>query len=109
VDDSAAARFAVLVEELRGEPGVTPPEPGARAFGGDALKVDGRIFAMLVRGELVVKLPAPRVAAEVAAGRGRAFEGSRGRPMKEWLVVADADVATWSSIVRAALAFVGGR
>src|SRR6266542_413787 len=85
---SHETRFATLVEELSREAGVTPPsdEPGAEGkFGSAALKVDGKIFAMLVRGELVVKLPRRRVDALVASGDGRPFDTGRGRIMKEGL------------------------
>jgi hypothetical protein len=102
-------RFAALVDELVGEPGVTPPDGGGKGggkFGSSALKVGGSIFAMLVGGELVVKLPAPRVAALVADGTGGPFASGAGRPMKEWVVVSPG--ADWSALAREALGFVGG-
>ena len=52
-------RFAALIDELPGIPGVTPPRGG---FGRGALRVENKIFAMLVRGHLVLKLPRRRVA-----------------------------------------------
>ncbi len=100
----ARQRFAALVDELVGEPGVTPPT-GGRQFGSDALKVGGSIFAMVYRGDLVVKLPAARVAELIAAGAGGPFDTGRGRPMRQWLAVSpDAD---WPALAREALAFVG--
>ncbi len=99
-------RFAALVAELSGEPGVQPPT-GGRRFGADALKVGGSIFAMLSHGDLVVKLPAPRVAELIADGAGGPFSAGAERPMREWLTVAaDAD---WEGLAREALAFVGAR
>jgi hypothetical protein len=59
----AEERFDALVQALLGYEGVTPPSASGREFGSNALKVDNKIFAMLVRGTLVVKLPARRVAA----------------------------------------------
>jgi hypothetical protein len=51
------------------------------------LKVNGKIFAMLVRGQLVIKLPRQRVNELVQAGKGEHFDPRRdGRLMKEWLV-----------------------
>jgi TfoX/Sxy family transcriptional regulator of competence genes len=72
------------------------------------LRVGGKIFAMLVRGDLVVKLPRERVDALVAAGRGQAFDPRRdGRLMKEWLVF-QGDDPSWVDLAREAHAFVGG-
>ena len=72
------------------------------------LKVGGKIFAMLVRGQLVVKLPPDRVAALVDAGLGEQFDPRRdGRLMKEWLVIAG-DEPPWVDVAREAHDFVGG-
>src|SRR4051794_19523089 len=77
-----AERFAVLVEEFVGRPGVTPPGGERRRFGSDALRAGASIFAMLTRGELVLKLPRGRVAELVASGQGRPFDGGKGTPME---------------------------
>ena len=72
------------------------------------LKVGGKIFAMLVRGDLVVKLPRERVSALVEAGVGRQFDPRRdGRLMKEWVVLAGDD-PPWVEVAREACDFVGG-
>lgn len=99
-------RFAALVDELAGEPGVQPPQSGkGRLFGAAALKVNGSIFAMLTHGSLVVKLPAARVAELIAADSGTPFDAGKGRPMRNWLTVADDE--DWSALAREALAYVG--
>ena len=54
-----------------------------RAFGATSLKTDGRIFAMLVKGRLVVKLPAARVTQLVDDGAGERFDPGHGRAQKE--------------------------
>lgn len=69
------------------------------------LKVDGKIFAMLPRGEFVVKLPRPRVDALVAGGRGHHFDPGHGRLMKEWVVVTDPK-ADWTALAKEAYVFV---
>jgi hypothetical protein len=97
-------RYAALVRELSGLPGVTPPAPGG-AFGSAAMKVNGRIFAMLVGGSLVLKLPKSRVDGLIAAGGGGPFDAGKGRAMREWVTVAPS--ADWSGLAREALAFVG--
>jgi hypothetical protein len=99
-------RYADLVDELAGVAGVTPPE-GGRGFGRSALKFRGRIFAMLVRGKLVVKLPAPRVDALVGAGEGARFDANKGTPMKEWLSLGPDSGLDWLALAREALAFAG--
>ena len=90
--DSVANRFL-------GEPGVSE----GQMFGMPVLKVGGKVFAGLWEAQLVVKLPAERVQALIASGRGSAFAPMAGRTMKEWLLVgADEELAA------EALAFVSG-
>ncbi len=100
-------RFAAVVRALADRPGVEVPEPGGRRFGSDALKVNGSIFAMVTGGSLVVKLPRHRVEALITEGTGAPFGAGKGRPMKEWVRVATDDHATWLSLAREALDFVG--
>jgi hypothetical protein len=100
-------RFEQLVDDFLGLDGVTPPTPG-RGFGSSALRHHGKIFAMHVRGELVVKLPKARVDALVADGEGVRFDANKGKPMKEWLRLAPASTMEWSALAREALDFVRG-
>jgi hypothetical protein len=103
----AGSRFAALVDALAGEEGLTlPGQSGGRGFGADALKVDGSIFAMVVKGDLVLKLPARRVEALVGSGEGSPFDNGKGRPMREWVVVTDP--AADLTLAREALEFVRG-
>ena len=101
----AQHRFEQVVDALVGEPGVTPP-PGGGGFGRAALRVDGRIFAMLVRGTFVAKLPRERVDALVAGGSGVRFDANKGTPMKEWFSADPAAPLDWSALAREALIFV---
>jgi len=102
----AEERFADVVEALLDQPGVTPPSNSGREFGSNALKVKGKIFAMLVRGSLVVKLPAARVAALIDSGQGGPFDAGKGKPLKEWLAVPPDASLDWLSLAREALLFV---
>jgi hypothetical protein len=102
----AQERFAALVQDFTGRPGVQPPEGGG-GFGSNALKVGGSIFAMLPATQLVVKLPRERVAALISSGAGEPFDGGKGRPMKQWLTVVDADA--WVRLAEEALQFVAAR
>ena len=98
-------RFAALVDELGRLPGVTPPDEG-RGFGAGALRYRTKIFAMLVRGRLVVRLPRARVDSLVAAGEGDRFDANKGTPMKEWFSLAPASNLAWAQLARDGLAFV---
>jgi hypothetical protein len=82
---------------------------GGQGIGSRALKLDGKIFAILnSAGSFVVKLPRERVATLVAAGRGWYFDPVHGRPMKEWLVV-DGRPASWLSLAREAYAYASAK
>ena len=103
----AEQRLATLVEEFAGHPDVeVPASSSRRRFGSDALKVNGSIFAMVVGGRLVVKLPRDRVDALIEGGTGTSFEARPGGPMKEWVTVAVDDERTWVTLAQEALVFV---
>lgn len=74
-------------------------------FGSMGLKVGGKVFAMLVKGRLVVKLPKERVEALVASGGGEYFDPGHGRIMKEWVAVEPGN-GDWQSLAREAKHFV---
>ncbi len=81
---------------------------GGTGFGtNEGLRVSGKIFAMLVRGELVVKLPRDRVDELVEAGAARRFDAGKGRPMKEWASVPASASRRWKGLVEEARTFVG--
>jgi hypothetical protein len=101
-------RFDDLVGELVGLPDVTPPGQGT-GFGAAALRVGGKIFAMLAHERLVVKLPAARVDEWVGAGEGVRFDANKGVPMKQWLSLDPESRLSWPELSREALAFVAAR
>ncbi len=102
-------RFAALVDVFVGADGMTVPQQSAsRGFGSSALKVNGSIFAMLTREQLVLKLPRDRVSALIRDGVGAPFDAGKGTPMKEWLTVVGNGEDTWQALAREALDFVGG-
>lgn len=104
---SVEERYARLAEAFLKGPNVTQGD-GGKGFGSYALKVEGRIFAMLSsRLEFVVKLPRTRVDELVESGEGHPFDSGKGRPMKEWLVVPPTSSLDWSAVAEEALAFVG--
>ena len=101
---AAEGLFEDLVDGLVGCPGVTPPRGGS-GFGRSALRWEKKIFAMLVRGRLVLKLPAPRVDALVAAGDGVRFDANKGTPMREWFSLDPESGLAWLPLAREALDF----
>ena len=102
--DPVLARYLDLVDDLMGIDGVTPP-PGGSGFGRGSLKYQGKIFAMLVRGSLVVKLPAERVTALIKGGDGVAFDANKGTAMREWFSLAPDSRLGWESLATEALDF----
>jgi YjbR protein len=95
--------FEAILARFAGEPDV---EQGT-GWRSPGLRVRKKIFAMLVDGEFVVKLPADRCADLVAAGHGHPFT-SGGRRMREWVAVSDEHAADWMRLAEDAYAFVGG-
>jgi hypothetical protein len=97
-------RYEDLVDEFVGEDEVLPPRGGS-GFGRDALRYQRKIFAMFVRGRLVVKLPRQRVDELVAGGHGVRFDANKGTPMKEWFSLDPDSGLAWAPLAREALDF----
>lgn len=94
-------RFAPIVEAFARDRAVTT----GGMFGNVSLKVNGKVFAMVVKGMLVTKLPRARVDALVAAGEGVYFDPGHGRLMKEWIAVPPGD-ALWRALAEESHRFV---
>ena len=105
--------FATVVEELLNNPDVTPPADetqSKKSFGSSGLKIHNKIFAMLVRGKLVVKLSKARVDALVTSGDGERYDPRHdGRLMKEWIMVEPTSEVEWLPLAREAMEFVGSK
>jgi hypothetical protein len=71
----------------------------------NTFSANGKIFAMLVRGALVVKLPKERVDELVEAGHGTRFDPGHGRLMREWIAV-EADALPWVALAKEGHQFV---
>jgi hypothetical protein len=98
-------QFEELSARFRDDPSIT----SGTGFGSSpGLRVGGKIFAMLVRRELVLKLPKARVDELVSAGKAVRFDPGHGRVMNEWVTVRDPN-ADWPSLAADALAFVDRR
>jgi hypothetical protein len=92
--------FDEIANDLLGEPGV---DEGTGFGTNPGLRVGGRIFAMEVRGKLVVKLPAERCEQLVAEGAEPFVVGRR--QMREWVAI-EPGADDWRALAREALAFV---
>lgn len=102
------SRFAALAASLAGEPGVDVGQGAKKGFGSSALKVNGKIFAMVsAADEFVVKLPRARVEELEASGVGKKFDPGHGRLMKEWLALSAKSSGQWDRLAREALLYVG--
>lgn len=98
----APDRFAAVVRAFARKRHVTT----GRMFGSAGLKTDGKTFAMLVKGRLVVKLPRERVEELVGVGSGKPFDPGHGRLMREWVAVDPGSTEDWLELAREAEAFV---
>ena len=89
--EKAEALFQSIAKKYGGSSDVPP----RRGFGSDALKVNGKIFAALSYGRLLLKLPRERVDALVTAKLAERFSTGAGRPKKEWCTIAPSTTADW--------------
>jgi hypothetical protein len=96
-------RLEAIAKIYRGKPGITV----GKLFASYGLKVDGKIFVMVVKGKLVLKLPKSRVDELVASKAGKHFEPGPGRVMKEWIAMTANDVDP-VTLAREAYEFVRG-
>jgi hypothetical protein len=109
---AAATRWEALVVAMLADGRATYGDQKSgpqRAFGSTSLKTDGKIFAMLVKDRLVVKLSAGRVTELVDAGAGERFDPGHGRIQKEWLSVFSDDSDEWRALASESEAFVAKR
>lgn len=99
-----AGAYAAVVKAFENDPRVTLPGTG-KGFGSNALKVGGKIFAMLSsKSGFVVKLSEARAAELVTSSVGEYFDPGRGKLMKSWVVVT-AGERWWIPLAKEARAF----
>jgi len=97
--------FSRVLASLDSDPGGSR----GRMFGSEGLMVGKSVFAMEVKGKLVVKLSAERATELRDAGLAEAFDPGHGRPMKQWVAVDPGSKIDWLILSREALAFVAER
>jgi len=82
-------------------------EPG-RMLHAPGLKTEGRFYAFATRDEVIVKLPAARVAALITGGFGQPCDPGGGRPMRQWVCLQPADEPACTAYLLEARAFLAG-
>ena len=75
-------------------------------FGASGLSVGRKTFAMLHRGELVVKLDPARCKGLVDGGIATFFDPGHGRLMKAWVSIDTRQAKLWTSLADEARAYV---
>jgi hypothetical protein len=78
-----------------------------RAFNSPGLRYKDKVFAMLVRDELVVKLTEGRCAALAADGGAAPFRIGN-RSLREWVVIGPGREFEWDALADEALAYARG-
>ena len=54
---------------------------------GESLKISKNMFAMLSKGNYVVKLPKERVEELISSGDGLPYDTGNGKIMREWVII----------------------
>jgi len=95
--------YSKLVEILLSHPEVSQSK---KSGFGSGLRVNGKIFAMLSKGKLVVRLPDQRMNEIIASGNGEPYTQGQNRPTKEWLIVESTSEDDWIPLAMEAMEFV---
>jgi hypothetical protein len=100
--------FVSVVQAFAADKQVILPRDGKR-FGSRALRVNGKIFAMMsASGQFVVKLPETRVKTLISSSDGAPFDPGHRRRMREWVCI-KAPQESWVEYAREAYKFVSER
>jgi hypothetical protein len=94
--------YKTLVETLTEYPEVTQSQ---KSGFGSGLRKDGKVFAMLVKGKLCVKLPEQLVEEVLVKGEGELYM-SGGRPTKDWVLIDSDDEERWLALANSAMDYV---
>lgn len=85
-----------------------PGDERGRMLHAPGLKTAGRFYAFASAHDIVVKLPAVRVAELIASGAGRPCDPRGGRPMRQWVRLPATDEDAAEAHLSEAREFVAG-
>jgi hypothetical protein len=103
--NAAEGLYALLAERYAGKPAAGH----SRGFGSNALKVNGKIFASLTKGRLLLKLPEARVDSLIKSKKGLRFSTGVGRVKKEWVTIGPTTEKEWLAFADEARTFVSAQ
>jgi hypothetical protein len=72
------------------------------------MKLGKKMFAMLYKGDLLLKLAPDRVAELVASGEGQAFDPGTGAPMADRVLIPTAHQDLWISLSEESRRYASG-
>ena len=100
---NADTPWASIVQKMLKHLGVTH----AKMFGVSGIKIGGKMFAMSVKGELIVKLPKGRVDSLLASKKGKHFYHlfDKNLVMKEWVAIGQKNKRDWNKLAQEAKDF----
>ena len=98
--------YAAIEAEFIGKTQITRSAKKGFAEGG--LMTSGKLFAVRRKDDLLLKLPAGRVEALIATGKGAPFSTGAARTMREWVLAQPQAADEWPRLAREAEAFVSG-
>ena len=82
----------------------------SKMFGSPGLKINGKVFAFLMKGKLILKFPKEKLDELVLAKKGKhfghMFAPGNWRSMKEWVEVISDDKRVWLKLAGEAKNFV---
>lgn len=73
---------------------------------GNSLKIKKKMFAMLNKGNFVIKLSGERVNQLRASGEGLPYDPGTGKHMKEWIIIPLENSEKWIDYAQEAKEFV---
>ena len=72
---------------------------------GESLKIRRKMFAMLSKGNYVLKLPKDRVIELINSGNGLPYDPGNGKIMKEWVIIPEEFSDKWIAYASEAMEF----